>query len=262
METAEITREEIYNAFATIKKAAKDSNFIKHLYAEAEIAWPGYATHKDEFGGSMQKMMVDDIAVLLSVLSLQGDSGASYSYKMSLLKAVADFKVLSPLKLTADEFNEPYNSDKTRQNKRMPSVFKDADGTVYDIDAIVKKEVASYDIFTGKLFIKNGGCWCGGVYLYTADGWKYCRGRGEIINFCDFTGANQHNILPTMYIVDSSDTKNDYTCSVALESAIPSKFFKDYRLIFSDKGKEPDIVAFLNKNTDTILNMLDKIKDL
>lgn len=262
METAKITREEINNAFAMIKKAAKDSNFIKHLYAEAEIAWPGYATRKDEFGDSMQKMMVDDIAVLLSVLSLQGDSGASYSYKMSLLKTVADFKVLSPLKFTDDEFNEPYNLDYTRQNKRMPSVFKNADGTVYDIDAMVKKEVASYDIFTGKLNIRNGGCWFGGVYLYTADGWKYCRSNGEIINFSGFTGANQHSVLPTMCIVDSSDIKNDYTCSVALESNVPSKFFKDYRLIFSEKGKALDTMTFLNERTDTILRMLDKIKDL
>jgi len=89
----------------------------------------------DEDG--VQDRMDANILELLEVLSKQGHSNFTANYVLNMFDRLSHFLPLTPLTGEDDEWNE-YS-----QNKRCPTVFKDADGRAYNSD--------------GKIFSNDGG---------------------------------------------------------------------------------------------------------
>lgn len=108
----------------------------------------------------------DAVMEILEVLSRQGHSGLSIGPVLAMLRRLALFQPLSPLTLRMEEFGEPYGPDGKRQNMRRSSVFMDADGRVFDVDAytcmpVARKLYGSDEIvpFDKKI------CWSGHPFL-------------------------------------------------------------------------------------------------
>ena len=89
-------------------------------------------------GLEMQKYVTKCVIDLMEVFSKQGHSGLSASYVANLFDRLVQFKPLSPLTGEDDEW-EPIGGGEY-QNKRCPSVFKDADGHVHNSDYWYKKD--------------------------------------------------------------------------------------------------------------------------
>ena len=117
-------------------------------YAKSELARIG----TDEDG--MQEAMNRDILEIIEKFSGQGHSGFSGNYALSVLDRLLRFKPLSPLTGEDEEWNEvsPHGSC---QNKRCSSVFKNADGTTHDIDAIIVSDNGGITWFTSGRFRKE-----------------------------------------------------------------------------------------------------------
>ena len=111
------------------------SNLLSH--AEDELNRIGMTEDSsDEMNVAMRKHILH----MMNEFAEEGHSGFSASYAISILTKLMDFKPLSPLTGEDDEWNnlvENYEPVPHWQNKRKSSVFKDADGTCYDIDGKV-----------------------------------------------------------------------------------------------------------------------------
>lgn len=116
-------------------------------YAKSELARIG----RDEDG--MQDMINKDILSIVEMFSEQGHSGFSASYALSVIDRLLRFKPLTPLTGEDDEWNEIPNG--TQQNKRCSSVFRNADGTTYDIDGIVVSDNGGITWFSSGRFRKE-----------------------------------------------------------------------------------------------------------
>lgn len=108
---------------------------------------------KDDDG--MQEMMNKDILEIVEIFSNQGHSGFSASYALSVLERLLRFKPLSPLTGNDDEWREPFDLKGTRQNKRCSSVFKRADGTCHDNNAIIVSDNGGITWFRSGRFRKQ-----------------------------------------------------------------------------------------------------------
>ena len=87
----------------------------------------------------MNVMMRKHILHMMNEFAEEGHSGFSASYAISILTKIMDFKPLSPLTGEDNEWGNvrEYGESPSWQNKRRSSVFKNADGTCYDIDGKV-----------------------------------------------------------------------------------------------------------------------------
>jgi len=112
-----------------------ESNLEKHARRELEIIG-AFSKGGDFYGG----MTGEAVMELVKVFANQGHSGMSANIVRSLFSKVADFKPLSPLRGTEDEWGEPFSKDGARQNKRCSRVFMDGDGSAYDIAGKVFRE--------------------------------------------------------------------------------------------------------------------------
>lgn len=108
------------------------SNLFKH--AEHELDLIGL-TEEDEYNGMMRKHILH----MIKEFANEGHSGFSASYAISLLSRLLEYKPLSPLTGEDSEWTQVADgsSGMMYQNNRKFSVFKDADGSCYDIDAKV-----------------------------------------------------------------------------------------------------------------------------
>lgn len=79
---------------------------------------------KEENDLKFQKMIDENIIELVKVFESQGHSGGSASYMIRVLTRLLNFKPVTPLTGQEDEWNEPYSSDNTQQNKRCYTVFR------------------------------------------------------------------------------------------------------------------------------------------
>lgn len=116
-------------------------------YAEAELA----RIPHDEDG--LQSLMDRDILEIVKMFGEQGHSGFSAGYALSVLERLLRFKPLSPLTGEKDEWNDTGRG--TMQNKRCSSVFKNSDGTVHDIDAIIVSDNGGITWFSSGRFRKE-----------------------------------------------------------------------------------------------------------
>ena len=118
-------------------------------YAKSELS----RIPKDKDG--MQELMNKDILEVIRIFSEQGHSGFSASYALSILDRLLRFKPISPLTGDDNEWGNPYGEDGTRQNKRCSSVFKNADGSCHDIDAMVVSDNGGITWFSSGRFRKT-----------------------------------------------------------------------------------------------------------
>lgn len=86
----------------------------------------------------MNRAMRKHILHMMQEFANEGHSGFSANYAINILTRLLDFKPLSPLTGEDDEWvKHDYGVEPSYQNKRRSSVFKDANGEVYDIDGKV-----------------------------------------------------------------------------------------------------------------------------
>jgi len=103
-------------------------------HAEAEFRAAGFIDENGKYCDEMQEAICNHIYKLLEVFSDEGHSGSTAPYTINLFTKLASFKPLVPL--TGEDW-EWVDHGYTKQNKRCSSVFKDPDGSVYDIDGRV-----------------------------------------------------------------------------------------------------------------------------
>ena len=102
-------------------------------YAESELNLIGMTDD-----GDMNGMMRKHLLHMVKEFADEGHSGFSASYALQCLQKLLKFKPLSPLTGADDEWvKHDYGVEPTYQNKRLSSVFKDADGNAYNIDGKV-----------------------------------------------------------------------------------------------------------------------------
>lgn len=109
-------------------------------HAISELRHIGYDPDKMD-DNDMNKRMFDNIIELIEVFSQQRHSGASAHYCINTFSKLAKYGILSPLTGEDDEWvdvgeRRGPNGPKW-QNKRYSPVFKNEDGTAYDVDAVV-----------------------------------------------------------------------------------------------------------------------------
>ena len=106
----------------------------------------------DFYGGMTGKAVME----LIEVFSKQGHSGMSANLVRQLFNTLAQYKPISKLTLSDDEWNEVNEvGDNTYQNKRNPAVFKEGiTGKPYYIDAFYMKD-QNGSTFTGSLPYKG-----------------------------------------------------------------------------------------------------------
>jgi len=110
------------------------SNLVKH--AETELDLIGL-TDEDDYNSAMRKHILH----MIKEFADEGHSGFSGAYAIQILTRLMHFRPLTPLTGEDSEWNDiaSYGDGSTMrwQNKRHGSVFKDADGSCYDIDGKV-----------------------------------------------------------------------------------------------------------------------------
>ena len=108
-------------------------------YAKDELARIGMIDSGEPYNDWATKAILD----LIELFASQGHSGFTAPYVVNAFKRLAMFKPLSPLTGEDDEWNDTGHG--LLQNKRYSAVFKEKDGTVYNID--------------GKAFSDDGEVW-------------------------------------------------------------------------------------------------------
>lgn len=116
-----------------LRKSSRDSNYVKHCRRELH-AW--FAEDKN----SPNRWMAEHIEQMLMLFAMEGHSGSSAPFAISVFKELASFRPWGPLTGAEDEWSEPINREGTRQNKRCSSVFREANGKAYNIDGRVFRE--------------------------------------------------------------------------------------------------------------------------
>lgn len=106
---------------------------MKYADMETNIAYGDLKNDK------AQKLIVDQVKLLLGLFSLQGDSGFSAAYKLSMFNKLVKFENLTKLSFDDSEFDmESYGFD-FKQNKRNSKVFKELSSNRYTYnDSFVK----------------------------------------------------------------------------------------------------------------------------
>ena len=108
-------------------------------YAKDELKRIGMIDSGEPYNDAGAKAILD----LIELFASQGHSGFSGSYVINAFSRLVRFKPLSPLTGEDDEWNEL--RDGSFQNKRYSAVFKDKDGTAYNVE--------------GKVFTDDGELW-------------------------------------------------------------------------------------------------------
>lgn len=115
------------------------SNYEFHAWTEFRAA--GWVDEGNNFKDEMQKAICQHVLALLAVFENEGHSGSSAPYAINLFRKLAMFEPLAPL--TGEDWEwirHDYGDVPTYQNKRMGSVFKQADrfdGQAYWLDGRV-----------------------------------------------------------------------------------------------------------------------------
>lgn len=106
-------------------------NLVKH--AEEELKLSGLFDKGSDYDG----MIGEAVLELVKTFSKQGHSGFSAQWTLQLFNQVANFKNLTPIGTTKDEWIDvsSMSQDPTWQNRRRGTTFsRDGGKTWYDID--------------------------------------------------------------------------------------------------------------------------------
>ena len=112
----------------------------EHAKMELEVA--GLFDKDSDYGG----MTGEAVMELIEVFGEQGHSGMSASLTRNIFNKLADYKPLTPIQGTDDEWGTEASDT---QNKRLFSLSKRDDGTVRYGDAIIWQGEESWDTFGG-----------------------------------------------------------------------------------------------------------------
>lgn len=89
----------------------------------------------------MQDAIEANVLGMVELFAAGGHSGSSAAYTLGILEKVLAFKPVTPLTGEADEWTAVDSGyDMVAQNKRCFHVFKRADGTAYDINAVIFRD--------------------------------------------------------------------------------------------------------------------------
>jgi len=113
------------------------SNLVN--YAKDELKRIGMIDSGEAYNNFATKAILD----LIELFASQGHTGFTAPYVIDAFSRLAMFKPLSPLTGEDDEWNDIGGG--RLQNKRYSAVFKDEDGTAYNIN--------------GKVFTDDGEIW-------------------------------------------------------------------------------------------------------
>ena len=112
----------------------RDSSFVKFVQMELSIHFSG---DKDDITAWRKQ----DLLNFARVFSLGERSGFSAPYMRDCINKLIAYELLSPLTGEDSEWCKlDYGYELVYQNKRCSHVFKNAEGRVYDIKAIVFRE--------------------------------------------------------------------------------------------------------------------------
>lgn len=105
-------------------------------YAESELRIAGMYD-----GDEYNRMVADAVVEIVGKFADQGHSGFSAGMVSSILDKVLRYEPLTPLTGEDSEWvTLDYGGDMVGQNKRCSHVFKRADGTAYDIEAVIFRD--------------------------------------------------------------------------------------------------------------------------
>lgn len=135
------------------------TNVLKYAQRELEILERNVDVKKDSPGAlEMQKCMTNNLLEILAVFATQGHSGMSASYATWAVTQLLDYKPLTPIWGTEDEWMvvaRDMVDGVCYQNRRHSSVFKD-DHRSYQSGGVVFKE-------------PNGCCYLSGASRQTIE---------------------------------------------------------------------------------------------
>lgn len=235
-----------------IYKHRGDKNLIKRFKNELD-------RQSKYYGNSFINDCRPELIKIFKKSLNQGWSGSVAPYFIhSLAKTIEDglhFRALSPLTLDEDEWSDLYDHGDDRayyQNKRNSGVFKDAkDNKPYYLYAFSKYNNATFDIHTNTWSFRNSDepkiYWNGSVYVIKKD--ALSKDPSELtIDDVIFTPSeyikdlkkfsSQSYEIPTVEILDSSDTNGDFICNYCLETDFPEDFFDIYEFKMRDVHPE------------------------
>lgn len=214
-----------------LRYRAKDSNYISYAKKEFRIAWGDY--EKDE----MQNFMTEQVLDILALLSTHGDSGFSINYKLGLLTKLIQFKPLTKLMFTDDEFYPACEFlDGVRQNKRNSAVFTRPDGTFSYSDGFSKK--SSYKYYDGVWSEGSGLTWSGSVFVVRDDGTFYTIGGTSIIKDLENFKGTKYTI--PMYEIECP---KDWWLSFVKESDM-KEFLTEYNVLEIESNFNQEVYDF------------------
>ena len=125
---------------------------LDHAKLELEIA--GLLNEEGDFYGGMTGKAVLE---LLEVFAKQGHSGMSAPIVADIFQKLANYKPLGPITGKDEEWTSLDYSDEVKyQNKRESGLFKDSEGKVTYVNALIKR-------------CPNGVTWSGPLYLTRED---------------------------------------------------------------------------------------------
>ena len=235
-----------------IYKHRGDKNLIKRFKNELD-------KQSEYYGNSFINDCRPELIKIFKKSLNQGWSGSVAPYFIhSLAKTIEDglhFRALSPLTLDEDEWSDlhDYGDDRVYyQNKRNSGVFKDAkDNKPYYLYAVSKYNNATFDIHTNTWSFRNSDepkiYWNGSVYVIKKD--ALSKDPSELtIDDVIFTSSeyikdlkkfsSQSYEIPTVEILDSSDTHGDFICNYCIETDFPEDFFDIYEFKMRDVHTE------------------------
>lgn len=108
-------------------------------YAKSELKKIGMIDSGEAYNDFATKAILD----LIELFASQDHTGFTAPYVINAFNRLARFKPLSPLTGEDDEWKDVGNGE--QQNKRYHAVFKDKDGSAYNIE--------------GKVFSDDGDVW-------------------------------------------------------------------------------------------------------
>jgi len=138
-------------------------------YALKEFRLAGWIDENGKYNDEMQELMCNHILQLLEVFANEGHSGFSAKYALDIFNRIANWKPISPLTGEDDEWNDirEYGGNPVFQNKRYSSVFKDKDGTAYDVDGKVFWYWSGTKEEPYKLYFSDKGSTVSVIFPYT-----------------------------------------------------------------------------------------------
>ena len=123
--------------------ARRGSDMLKHFIRENQLV------EHDE----LEQQKINDAEKILSLISVTDQTSRSILDVLDTVRNAINFKLSSPLTFKDDEFMD-IDGCGLKQNLRRSSVFKRADGSIRDIDAILWDVHATAVIKNGELIKK------------------------------------------------------------------------------------------------------------